>query len=89
MLVVSGCEQMRREADQEMAKEATKSMETMSNELAAQQIKSYELSVKSGDKMEICVQAGLVAVFFNEAHNEAEYLKWKKIEKRDCKKAGL
>lgn len=49
----------------------------------------YNLSVKGGDKMEICVHAGLVAAAYNQAKDEENYLKWKKIEKDDCLRAGL
>ena len=57
--------------------------------VAKDSIKEYNLTVKGGNKIEICVHAGLVAAAFNQAHDEKNYLKWKKIEERDCKRAGI
>lgn len=52
-------------------------------------VTQYNLAVKSGDKMEICVHAGFVAAGYNQAHDEKNYLRWKAIEKRDCARAGI
>jgi len=44
----------------------------------------YYLSKQSGEKGEACFNAGVVAVVYAQANNEAKYKKWKKIEKADC-----
>ena len=51
--------------------------------------KQYELAVKGGDKIEIAVNAGLVAEAYKQAHDEENYLKWKKIENDAKNTAGL
>lgn len=49
----------------------------------------YELAKKGGSKMDICIHAGSVAFGFNQAKDEANYLKWKEIQRADCKDAGI
>lgn len=64
-------------------------MAQIHNIVADDAVKSYDLSVKGGDKIEICVKAGLVVAAFNQAHDESNYLSWKKIESARCTAAGL
>ena len=49
----------------------------------------YNIAKKGNDSIQICVQAGLVASAYLQAHNETKYQEWKEIEKNDCKKAGI
>ena len=49
----------------------------------------YNLASKSGDKIGLCVQAGLVSAGYLQAKNESKYLEWKDVEKRDCAAAGI
>lgn len=65
------------------------SMKDIQQQVASDSVKAYELSKKAGDKMEICVKAGMVAESYNQAHDEANYLSWKQIEKADCELAGI
>jgi len=58
-------------------------------QVAQDSVASYNLSVKGGDKMEICTQASMVSASFLQAKDEKNYLKWKDIEKNDCANAGL
>ena len=51
--------------------------------------KQYELALKGGDKIEIAVNASLVAEAYKQAHDEANYLKWKKIAEDANRAAGL
>ena len=51
--------------------------------------KQYELALKGGNKIEIAVNAGLVAEAYKQAHAEATYLKWRKIADDAKKAAGL
>lgn len=57
--------------------------------VARDSIKSYDLAVKGGDQIEVCVRAGIVVAAFNQAHMEAEYLGWKKVEKLACETARM
>ena len=52
-------------------------------------VKAYELAVKGGDKIEIAVCAGFVVAAYRQANDEANYLRWKEIEKYAKKAAGL
>ena len=52
-------------------------------------VKAYELAVKGGDKIEIAVCAGLVVAAYRQANDEANYLRWKEIEKYAKEAAGL
>lgn len=51
--------------------------------------KEYEIAKQSGTAMDICVHAGLVSAAYLQAKDDVNYQKWKKIEKADCRKAGL
>lgn len=52
-------------------------------------IDQYNITKRGGNAIEICVQAGMVSAAFLQAKDEAGYKKWKDIEKKDCKKAGM
>jgi len=52
-------------------------------------LQQYFIAKKQGDKIQICVQAGLVSASYLQAKDETNYIKWKSIEKDDCYKAGL
>lgn len=65
------------------------SMSEIHQQVADDSVSQYYLSLKGGDNIEICVHAGLVVAAFNQANDEVNYLKWKKIETRECETAGL
>jgi hypothetical protein len=52
--------------------------------VATDAVKEYRMAVSSGDRTDICVHAGLVAAAYQQAHDEEDYLEWKKQEKSDC-----
>jgi hypothetical protein len=64
-------------------------MQEIQQKVATDSVKSYELTQKAGDKIELCVKAGMVAEAFNQAHDEKNYLAWKQTEKADCELAGI
>lgn len=51
--------------------------------------KQYEIAVKGGNKFEIVTNARLVAEAYKQAHDEENYLKWKKIADEAEEAAGL
>jgi len=59
------------------------------NQVAEDAVKQYEIAKRQGDKMQICVQAGLVSAAYLQAKNEAKYNEWKAIEKKACSAAGV
>lgn len=46
--------------------------------------KEYYMAVRSGDRTDICVHAGLVAAAYQQAHDEENYETWKRTEQTDC-----
>ena len=64
-------------------------MQQVEEQVASDMVQGYELAKKGGDKMEICVHAGMVSAGYLQAGDETNYLKWKEIEKADCKAAGM
>lgn len=69
--------------------DAEQLMRDIENKVARDSVEQYEIAKRQGDPMMVCVQAGMVSAAWLQAKNEAEYKKWKDIEKDDCKKAGL
>jgi nitrous oxide reductase accessory protein NosL len=53
--------------------------------VALDMAEQYEMVLKSGDKMSICMHAGSTAQAFLNIKNEKEYLKWKGLQKEKCK----
>ena len=49
----------------------------------------YKIASRGGDKVQICVQAGLVAAAYLQAHDSENFDKWKSSERVDCAGAGL
>ncbi len=64
-------------------------MSYIENQVAEDAVKQYEIAKKQGDKIQICVQAGLASAAYLQAQNETKYNEWKDIEKKDCRAAGL
>lgn len=64
-------------------------MQSIENKVAEDAVTQYEIAKNQGDKIQTCVQAGLVSASFLQAKDEENYNKWKAIEKQDCKAAGL
>ena len=52
--------------------------------MAADAVRQYNIAARNGSPIDICVQAGIVAAAYLQAENEAEYARWKKIEKNNC-----
>ncbi len=51
--------------------------------------KQYEMSLRSGSAIDICVHAGLVSAAYLQAHDESNYQRWKQTESADCARAGI
>lgn len=64
-------------------------MSCIKTQVGNDMIEQYNLARKGGDKIEICVHAGLVVAAMNQAHDEEGYLKWKQIQRSDCGNAGM
>lgn len=64
-------------------------MQEITNMVAEDSVKEYNIAKAGGDKIDICVHAGLVSAAYIQAKDQANYLVWKEIEKNDCAAAGL
>ena len=57
--------------------------------VSADFVQQYEIAKRQGDKVQICVQAGLVADAYLQEKNEVSYRQWKETEATDCASAGI
>lgn len=80
-----GCDEIRKMQDKAIEKE----MNHLGAQVAEDQVRAYNLAKKGGDAVELCVQAGLVAECYKQAEDESNYLKWKDVERQDCRRAGV
>ena len=64
-------------------------MKNVEQSVALDQEQQYQIAKNQGDKMQICVQAGLVSAAYLQANDQENFNKWKSIEKKDCRAAGL
>ena len=67
----------------------TSSMNSLYNSVATDAVKQYEIAARQGDKIQICVQAGLVSAAYLQAKDETNYQAWKATEKKVCERAGM
>lgn len=70
-------------------KDAMKSMQEIQIQVANDAVQQYEIAKRSGNKIDIAVQASLVCAAYLQAKDEVNYKKWKAIEKQADKDAGL
>lgn len=64
-------------------------MNALTDKVARDAVDEYKITLSGGDKIEICVQAGMVAAAYKQAKDEANYLLWKQKERNDCQDAGM
>lgn len=72
-----------------LEQQAGTSMDRIEDQVAADSVRQYNLSRQGGDPIEVCVYAGLVSASYLQAEDQPNYLKWKDVEKADCKNAGM
>lgn len=64
-------------------------MRGITTKVAADAVDQYNIAAREGDRMQICVQAGMVSAAYLQAQDEANYRAWKKTEKSACARAGM
>jgi len=64
-------------------------MQSIEKQVARDSVEEYCIALRQGDKIQICVQAGMVSAAFLQAHDKINYQKWKGTEELDCSRAGL
>ena len=65
---------------------ASAQMADIEAKVAMDSVAQYEITKRGGDRVDMCVHAGMVAAAFLQAKNEAQYRVWKATEKSDCDK---
>ena len=63
--------------------------QSIEKQVVADAVRQYQIAERQGDRMQICVQAGMVAAAFLQAKDESNYQTWKDTERRRCAAAGL
>lgn len=64
-------------------------LENIYAKVATDAVAQYRLAKKSDDKIQVCVQAGLVSAAYLQAQDEPNYLAAKATEKAECAAAGI
>lgn len=72
-----------------LEKQSSNTLDNVYKQVSANSVEQYEIAKRQGDKIQICVQAGLVSASYLQEKNESEYQKWKAIQNSDCTKAGM
>ncbi len=71
------------------SQQTSKTMDDIYKKVSADAVEQYNIANRQGDKIQICVQAGLVSAAYLQEKNESSYQNWKAIQKIDCQKAGI
>lgn len=85
LLFIFGCDAIEQAQNDAVNKE----MKRIEKQVADDQVKQYDIAKRSGDKIQACVQAGIVKAAFLQAKDEGNYKKWMATEKADCAAAGM
>jgi len=72
-----------------LEKQVASDMQSIHNKVANDAVDQYQIAKRNGSRIDICVQAGLVAASYLQAKDETNYRRWKNTEEMDCKSAGL
>ncbi|OHA86992.1 MAG: hypothetical protein A3A96_03580 [Candidatus Zambryskibacteria bacterium RIFCSPLOWO2_01_FULL_39_39] len=72
-----------------LEKQSKRELDDIYKQVSADAVQQYEIAKRQGDKIQICVQAGMVSAAYLQEKNEMSYQQWKAIEKVDCSEAGL
>jgi len=80
LLICAGCETEPPTVYWNEASKRNDLLQDIHVEVAEDAIVEYQMVVRQGDPIEICVHAGMVAASFLQAQDEANYTKWKNTE---------
>lgn len=70
-------------------KSAEIGMQQIKNQVAEDAVKQYEIAKKNGSAIDAYSAASMVCAAYLQAKDEANYAKWKAIEKEEAKRAGM
>ena len=89
LLVFISCQKIKDTAKEFFSNSVQKEMDSIYRQVINDSIEQLEIAIKGGDKIDICVQAGMVSASYLQAKDEEGYLRAKKLEKKVCRSAGL
>ena len=72
-----------------LEQQASSNMSDINNKVASDAVTQYSMTKRSGSKVDVCVQAGLVVAAYLQAKDETNYKQWKSIQTADCAAAGV
>lgn len=72
-----------------LERQVAKDMRQIEAQVADDMVQQYHIAKKSGDPIDVCVHAGMVAASYLQAKDDSSYENWKQIETRDCDRAGI
>ena len=72
-----------------LEKQAENDMQRIENQVAEDSVRQYQIAKRNGSAMDAYVHASLVAAAFLQAEDEANYQKWKQIERQEGVRAGM
>jgi len=72
-----------------LEKQASSEMTKITHQVAADMHAQYQIAARNGSPIDVCVQAGLVSAALLQAKDEEKYRDWKRVEERDCARAGV
>jgi hypothetical protein len=70
-------------------KQVANEMQKIENQVAKDMVEQYKIAKLNGSAIDAYVQAGMVAAAFLQANDSENYKKWKEVEKKEAKNAGL
>jgi len=74
---------------EQLHEQAQQEMRRIERDVAADFVRQYEIAKRSGNAMDAYVHAGIVAAAYLQAKDEANYQKWKAIERAEAIRAGV
>jgi hypothetical protein len=72
-----------------LEKQTANEIQKISNQVAEDAVKQYEIAKRNGNAMDALTQAGIVAEAYLQAKDEVNYQKWVKIRKAEAARAGM
>lgn len=64
-------------------------MDSIHKQVADDAVAQYRIAERGSDKMQTCVQAGLVVAAYLQAKDEPNYQQWTETKKKVCAAAGM
>jgi len=89
LFIGGGMESQTAKTRQQIQVEAARNLEQIEREVANDAVRQYEIAKRNGSAIDAYVQAGLVSAAFLQAEDEPNYRKWKRIEEREARRAGM